>query len=379
MSAPGGGAARGPIRSRLTRHRVPVILVSGVEESAMGSVSISLQLGLPDAVAVRHIIEPERQVLTRVVSDVTGVIERQELNLAHACVSCAIREDIVPTLERLAAQGRWGSIVACLPIAAEANQVCRVLTWAPRNAPHVAISAVIAALDGATVAEDLLGEDLLDERGLATSEDDRRGVAEVVGAIVEYADVVCLTQVPDPDELALIEALARPRIPVVTDPSVLDAPGLVAGVHRHQAVEAWVSEVRRGALPPLPSSGVWRLDLCSDRPFHPLRFHDELGILGGGPRRSRGCFWLPTRPDVICVWDGAGGQASVGSTQKWGRETPLTRITIVGLDDHEGRDEIEAAFDRCLLTDEELATRGRIWEESWDGLEPWLGPIERVA
>jgi hypothetical protein len=79
------------------------------------------------------------------------------------------------------------------------------------------------------------------------------------------------------------------------------------------------------------------------------------------------------------VWDGAGGQASVGSTQKWGRETPLTRITVIGLDGDEGRSEIEAAFDRCLLTDEELATRGRIWEESWDGLEPWLGPIEHVA
>jgi G3E family GTPase len=197
--------------------------------------------------------------------------------------------------------------------------------------------------------------------------------------MVEYADLVCLTQMPDPDELALITALARPRIPVVTDPSTLDAAALVAGARHHQAVEAWVAEVRRGAIPPLPPSGVWRLDLCSDRPFHPLRFQDELATLGGGPRRSRGCFWLPTRPEAICVWDGAGGQASVGSTQKWGRETPLTRITVIGLDGDEGRSEIEAAFDRCLLTDEELATRGRIWEESWDGLEPWLGPIEHVA
>jgi G3E family GTPase len=369
-----------PTGSRLTRRRVPVVLVSGVHEGAMGSASIVVHLGLADSVSVRHTIDPERQVLTRFVSDVTGVLEREELNLAHACVSCAIREDIVPTLERLAATGRWSSIVACLPIAAEAHQVCRVLAWAPRTAPHVTIAAVVAALDGATVAEDLLGEDLLDERGLATSDDDRRGVAEVASALVEYADVVCLTQDPEPDELALVTALARPRVSVLTDPSVIDADKLVAGVHRHQAVESWVAEVRRGALPPLPDGGVWRLDLCSDRPFHPLRFQDDLAVLGGGPRRSRGCFWLPTRPDVVCVWDGAGGQASVGSTQTWGREEPLTRITVIGLDDdQQGRAEIEAAFQRCLLTDEELATRGRVWEESWDGLEPWLGPIEHVA
>jgi len=50
---------------------------------------------------------------------------------------------------------------------------------------------------------------------------------------------------------------------------------------------------------------------------------------------------------------------------------------VMGLDDDS--EEIIQAFDRCLLTDDELATQGRIWEESWDGLEPWLGPIERVA
>ncbi|MGL5810470.1 MAG: GTP-binding protein [Nocardioides sp.] len=366
----------GPFRSRSSR-RIPVILVCGIHEGAMLSASISLQLGLPDAVSVRHTIDPERETLTRVVSDLSGVIEHEQIDLAHACPSCAIREDIVPTLERLAAQGRWSSVVACLPIAAGAVQVCRVLDHAPREVRHVAIAAVLTALDGTTVTEDLLGEDLLDDRGLATSQDDRRGVAEAASALVEYADLVCLTARPDSDELALIAALARPRIPVVTDPSLLDAPGLADGVHRPEVVEAWVAEVRRGALPPLTESGVWRLDLCSERPFHPIRFHDELTVLGGGPRRSRGCFWLPTRPRAVCVWDGAGGQASVGSIREWGGERPFTRITVLGLDG--SRQEVVRAFHRCLLTDDELATRGLDWRESWDGLEPWLGPIETVV
>lgn len=369
------------IRGRSTRRKVPVLLVSGVQETAMLASTMSLQFGLPGAVAVRHAIDPRRQILTRTVSDVTGVLEREEINLAHACVTCAVREDIVPTLERLAAEGRWSSIIACLPVAAEAVQVCRVLGWAPRNAPHVKIAAVVTALSSATVAEDLLGDDLLEERGLATSEEDARGVAEVACAMVEYADVVSLTDAVPAEETALIAALARPRTPVVVDPSLLDAPALAAGVHHHNAVEAWVAQVRRGQLPPLPGSEAWRLDLCSERPFHPLRFQDELAVLGDGPRRSRGCFWLPTRPADICVWDGAGGQVSIGSTHRWGRnQTPLTRIVVTGIDDaydeHAG---IEAAFGRCLLTDEELASRGRVWEESWDGLEPWLGPINHVA
>ncbi|WP_110208865.1 GTP-binding protein [Nocardioides daejeonensis] len=370
-------------RPRVPRSggRLPVVLVSGVQEAALLAAAGSVQLGLDGCVSVRHAIDAERQVLTRWVSDVTGVIEHQEIDLAHACVSCAIREDIIPTLERVAASGRWSHIVACLPIGAEAVQVCRVLAWAPGDAPHVSIAAVVAALDGTTVADDLLGDDLLDERGLATSKEDRRGVAEVACSMVEYADAVCLSDPPPTEHTGLVAALARPGIPIVEDPSLLDAAPLARGVHRHQAVEAWVAEVRRGALPPLAGEGVWRLDLVSERPFHPIRFQDELATLGGGPRRSRGCFWLPTRPDAVCTWDAAGGQAGIGSSRRWGPgQHRLTRIVVLGLDDSRAdAAAIKAAFERCLLTDDELRGRGSAWNESWDGLEPWLGPIDRVA
>lgn len=362
----------------MKRHTTPVLLVCGVDEGAMLSATISLQFGVPDAVVMRHVIDPVRQVLVRTVSDVSGVIEKLEIDLQHACVSCAIREDIVPTLERLAADGRWGTVIACLPVTAEPTQVCRVIAWAPRNSPHIRISAVVATLDGETLAGDLLGDDLVDERGLATSAEDRRGVAEVACAMVEYADAVCLTTTPGDEEADLVTALARPGTPVVADPSLLDAAALVAGLHQPDSVEAWVAEVRREDLTPLPASRAWRLDLRSDRPMHPDRLNANVEILGGGPRRSRGCFWLPTRPLDICVWEGAGGQVSVGATTRWtAHESPLTRLVIIGLDEDAG--EIADCFAACLLTDAEIATRGRYWEQTADGLEPWLGPIHRAA
>jgi hypothetical protein len=84
----------------------------------------------------------------------------------------------------------------------------------------------------------------------------------------------------------------------------------------------------------------------------------------------------------VCVWDAAGGQASIGAGGQWAPDqSPLTRIVVTGIDDaHDEHAQIEAAFNRCLVTDEELAIRGHTWDESWDGLEPWLGPIDdRVA
>ena len=356
---------------------VPVVLISGVEDEPMAAAAIALQWDLPRAVAVRHVVDPEREVLWRIVSDATGVVERTEIDVEHACVSCAIREDVVPTLERLGADGRWETIIAQLPVTAEAVQVCRVIGWAPHQVPHVRIAASLVALSSDTLLDDLLGDDLVSERDLPVRADDRRGVAEVACAMVEYADVVAVGETLDAEEREVLEALVRPGVAVVESFSQVDARPLAAGVHDHRANESWVAEVRRDALPDRGLRTAWVLDFASDRPFHPERLRDAIAVLGGGPRRSRGCFWLPSRPGQICVWDGAGGQLSVGSTETWGRTRPLTRITVVGVDD--GREELERAFAACVLTDAEMHERGPYWEVTEDGFEAWLGPIRRAA
>lgn len=360
----------------MSGRTTPVLLVTGLDEDARAATMMGLQWDLPRAVVVEHRLDVAEQRLTRLVSDVTGVIEHGTQDLAHACVSCALREDIVPTLERLASDGRWEVVVGVLPVAAEAFQVCRVLTLDPAAAPSVRIHGVLAAVLGPGVLEDVLGDDLLEERGLHTSVDDRRGVGETTASLVEYADVIVAVDDLDDAGADLLGALARPRT-TLTDPTRIDTAALVAGVHDHSGTEAWVHAVRRGPLPSVRSDHVWQTELRSDRPLHPERLLEHIEVLGGGPRRSRGCFWLPTRPSTVGVWEGAGGQLSVGSGVPWGMKAPLTRIVVTGLESESRRDrkKLVDTFHRCLLTDREVAQRGVLWEADEDGLEPWLGPV----
>ena len=85
----------------------PLVLLTGIDGDAMAHAMIGLQWDAPRAVTVRHTIDVEAQRLTRLVSDVDGVVEHVHVDLDHACVGCALREDIMPTLERLADDGRW--------------------------------------------------------------------------------------------------------------------------------------------------------------------------------------------------------------------------------------------------------------------------------
>jgi len=357
--------------------RTPVVLLTGVEPEPMSVAMMALQSDLPNAVAVRHHIDVEAQVLERVVSDLTGVVEHERIELEHACISCALREDIVPTLNRLAREARWDSIVAHLPVGAEANQVCNVLAWDSSLARRLRISAVMTALTGPTVVDDLLGDDLLVERGHHSSHEDRRGVGEVACAMAEYADVVTLTDAPDRRGSDLLRGICRPNAQVLDSTSLLEGALLVEKLHDHSRTVAWTATALSADLPDLELDGVWRVDLRSDRPFHPERLIEGLESLGAGRHRSRGCFWLPTRPGRVLEWDGAGGQLSIGDAEPWGRRAPFTRLVLAGVGEAPGH--LRDAFEHLLLSPQELSSVGSVWPVAEDGFEPWLGAVREVA
>ncbi|MGL5928968.1 MAG: GTP-binding protein [Dermatophilaceae bacterium] len=357
----------------------PAFLVTGVHADSMAAATIGLQFDLPDAVVVRHELDVAAGHLVRTVSDLSGVLEREVVPLEHACTSCAVREDVLPTLQRLGSIGRWGAVVAHLPVAADGLSVCRVLGWDADVAPDIRVAGVVAALDGATAVDDLLGDDLLCERGLATTDTDRRGLGEALGGIVEYSDVIALFGETPDEAHELARRLARPGALVTADWPGLTADQLLPGLHDHDAVEAWVGEVHDGPGRDGEGAHTWSLDLTADRPLHPGRLRGAVDAIGGGPFRSRGCFWLASRPGDVCAWDGAGGQLSVGVNGSWGRSSPFTRLLVTGLRADDVREDLRAAFADAVLTDAELEARGPFWDIAEDGLEPWLGVIRQVA
>lgn len=353
------------------------MVVTGTDPVAMDTTLLSLAWDLSRAVSVRHRINPESQVLTRTVSDSSGVVEHEQIQLEHACVSCALREDIMPTLHRLALDGRWDAIVSGLPTATEAGQLAHLLSTDSRLARHLKLSTVVAAVAAGNVVHDLLSDDLLRERGAHTNPGDDRGVGEVTCAQVEFADVVVLAGDADDAEMDLVRALARPDAQHVTGTDLLDGAALTAHRHQRSAAAAWSSPESWSELPPLGPSEAWRLDLSTPRAFHPERLLDQIERLGSGPYRSRGTFWVPTRPGSALEWSGAGGQLSIGSYSNWGRRTPHTRLIFTGLG--ATPPELVTAFEDLLLSPTEALLDQRSWDVPDDGLEPWLGDIRDIA
>ncbi len=356
--------------------RTPLVVVTGIDALTMDSTLLSLSCDLPGAVAVRQQIDPEAQVLTRTVSDINGILDQQHTSLEHGCASCAQRDDLLNAVIGLAQERRWTAILAGLPLAVEAAPIAQVLGTDARLARQVLLSTVIAAIGDRDVERHWLGDDLLREHGLHRGPTDDRGVGEVACAQVEFADIAVFQVDPAPAAADLVRALARPGVPVIAGPTHLDSAAVVRTRHSHRARREWCSLELPAELPPIADGRAWRLELASPRPLHPERLLDRIDRLGTGAHRSRGSFWVPTRPSEVLGWSGAGGQLSIGGYSSWDRRTPATRLVFTGLGTPP---ELAPAFQELLLTPWEALLEARSWAVMEDGLEPWLGEIRDVA
>ncbi|MBO0608096.1 GTP-binding protein [Myceligenerans salitolerans] len=378
-------------RHRPADQRVPISVLASVDPVLRDSAVLGLVVDSPGTVALRHDILAEEGLIRRVVVDASGVVEQVLVPLEHACLSCAVREDALPTLAALTEDGRWSDVIMALPVSAESLPVTRALTAETRrggllDGARIATAATVADVE--TFEHDLLAADLLAERGIALTPDDERSVGEALAAQVEHADLVVAAgeAVAAPTGSGLVDRLRAEDSARVEGLHGVTAADLAAG--RHDPVRG---ERRSNPLGARRATGdahatgdrSWTLELRSDRPFHPERLLDRIEDLGTGRLRSRGVFHVVDRPLSACLWDGAGGQLFLGDLGTWDEAAasaePHTRIVVVGSADDDAsteqdvRHDLVDAFHDALVRPDEIADGGLSWLGRQDVLSPWLG------
>ncbi|MEJ8560564.1 GTP-binding protein [Yoonia sp. GPGPB17] len=135
--------------------------------------------------------------------------------------------------------------------------------------------------------------------------------------------------------------------------------------------------------------------LRDPRPFHPQRLYDiYTKALGIGIYRSKGFFWLPTRDDLMLLWNQTGGSVGLEivnywkvstleddslNLSDWEKEAMRAKLTEAHADFGDRRcqltvigDELELdkfveALQDCFCTDDEIAA----WKAGEDFADPW--------
>ncbi|HEX4247243.1 MAG TPA: GTP-binding protein [Pseudonocardia sp.] len=263
-----------------------------------------------------------------VTTDHTEVLE-----LAHGCVSCTLREDVLPLVRALARRPGIGRIVLHLDPVLEPEQVCwavlHVLVDGATVAGDVRMGGVITVLDPATWLADAVSEGDVADRGLALLPDDERTVAQLAVAQAEFADLLVYAGSGRADGdgdgewqrartdavLARLTPLA-PRIELTALDPAQPLAGLPEGARRGMP-ESPHAVLLRGQPPLGEDYGVRLMMFTARRPFHPERLHDAMDLLLDGVVRAKGRIWLATRPEAVLWVESAGGGLEVGYVDDW--------------------------------------------------------------
>ena len=382
---------------------LPVVIVGGLHSDARRAAVAQLLADVPGSVVLHHdLATAAAGTVVRTIRDASGILDAGEAPLVNDCACCALREDLVPELERLRDAGGTRLAVVELWDSVEPKAMAEVVT-----AGGLSVTGVVTAVDPALVLPYLGNGDDLADGGLAAAATDQRTVADTFARQLEYAPVLAVADSPEADDedrelLAQLHPTAR-QVPIgreasgdpAADALTVPTPRLRPLSPLAQAalagfdVEA-AAAAQHPACALLPAEadahGVTTLVWSRRRPFHPERLYAALEDLTCAAARSRGRFWLADKPDTLFHWDAAGGALCVESAGPWlaslpdaaWEMVPPVRRAAAALDwDAEhgdrcqhlvftspglDRDGLERLLESCLLTDAEYAAGRDAWQ-----------------
>ncbi|MFJ8140730.1 GTP-binding protein [Streptomyces sp. NPDC096013] len=354
-----------------------VVIVAGLHAEARGATVARLLHDVPGSVVLHHdLATATAGTVVRTVRDATGILDAGETPLVNDCACCALREDLVPELRRLAGAGQVRLAVVELWDSVEPKAMAEVIT-----SGGLTITGVITAVDPALLLPYLGNGDDLATAGLAAAATDERTIADTFARQLEYAPILAVLDSDETDDedrelLTQLHPTARQvplraddlkrsndtpgdheaptRIPTPPTPNPSGARGTArpATSHPHSAhnpnhppphdASTYPTSLPRSALAHAalagfdvdaaaaaqhPASALLPVDADAHgvatlvwhrrRPFHPERLYAALEDITCAAARSRGRFWLADKPDSLLHWDAAGGALCVESAGPW--------------------------------------------------------------
>lgn len=336
--------------------------------------------------------------------------EEKLVEMSNGCICCTLREDLLVEVGAMAKAGKFDYLVIESTGISEPLPVAETFTFADEEGISLSdvatLDTMVTVVDAINFLKDYEEAKYLQETGEHLGEDDERSVADLLIDQVEFADVILIskTDLADSADLERLQAILRTlnteaRIVPIKNGEVPIDQVIGTGLfdfERAQQAPGWLKEMRGEHIPETEEYGIGSFTYVARRPFDPEKFYNFLHNTKqyGKLLRSKGYFWLATRPEFAGQWSQAGGIARYGFAgmfwkavaeenwpddpeyresirESWEEPFGDMRQELVFIGQGLDQAAITSALDQCLLSDEQLLQGKQHWVTLNDPFPAW--------
>lgn len=336
--------------------------------------------------------------------------EEKIVEMSNGCICCTLREDLLLEVSKLALENRFDYLLIESTGISEPLPVAETFTFRDEHGQSLCdvarLDTMVTVVDGVNFLADYQAAESLDTRGEMFAEEDERSITDLLIEQIEFADVLLISKIDlisQAEREELIAILKRLNaqaeiIPMVMGEVPLEKVLNTGRFDFEKAAQApgWLQALRGEHVPETKEYGIASTAYRARRPFHPQRFFNFINRpwLNGTLLRSKGFFWLASKPTDAGSWSQAGGLMRHGFAGRWWRFVPKNqwpqdsdssaaimenwtpsvgdcRQELVFIGQHIDFPLLSAELDSCLLTDEEMALGAESWRLLADPFGPW--------
>ncbi len=340
--------------------------------------------------------------------------EEKLVEMSNGCICCTLREDLLEEVTKLAQERRFDYLVIESTGISEPLPVAETFTFADEDGVSLSdvadLDTMVTVVDAVNFLKDYDEAKSLQDTGESLGEEDERSVADLLVDQVEFSDVILIskTDLASPSDVDRLTAILKTLntdakiVPIAQGQVNIDevlSTGLF-NFERAQQAPGWLKEMRGEHVPETEEYGIGSFSYEARRPFHPEKFHQFLRSTDkyGKLIRSKGYFWLASRPEFAGQWSQAGGIARYGfagmfwkavEKENWPEDEDYLasiesqwvepfgdmRQELVFIGQSLDKDSMTQALDECLLSEEEILRGKEYWETLNDPFPAW----EKIA